>query len=239
MTALRSLLKWDGEEPGLVSAKAAIPDLLTKLEGGKPPAAVIASASLDPSELVAALAAAALGCDGSPGPTLTQTSPKAPRLLPQLSETAWAGAWPEAPRTARLNLAAGLHLMHDFWDASHTAAQEADDLGERDFSAYWHGIAHRREPDAGNASYWFRRVGRHPIFPSLVEEARPLLDEHGDAQLTSRLVSGGWNPGAMIELCTQARTGTSRETLARRLQRLEMWLLLEATVVALVSASPG
>ena len=61
----------------------------------------------------------------------------------------------------RLALAAGLLQIHDFWDASHEAAQEADDLGERDFSAYWHGIAHRREPDAGNASYWFRRVGRH------------------------------------------------------------------------------
>ena len=33
----------------------------------------------------------------------------------------------------------------------------------------------------------------------------------------------------MIDLCTQARPGTPEETLARRLQRLEMWLLLEAT----------
>ncbi len=121
--------------------------------------------------------------------------------------------FPRAPRTGRLNLAAGLLLIHDFWDASHEAAQEADDLGERDFSAYWHGIAHRREPDAGNANYWFRRVGRHPVFSSLAEEARPLLEEHGDAQLTSRLASGGWNASAMIDLCTQAGAGTPRETL--------------------------
>ena len=37
----------------------------------------------------------------------------------------------------------------------------------------------------------------------------------------------------MIDLCTEARPGTPRETLARRLQRLEMWLLLEATFAAL------
>ena len=36
---------------------------------------------------------------------------------------------------------------------------------------------------------------------------------------------GGWNPSAMIDLCTGARAGSPEETLARRLQRLEMQLL--------------
>jgi hypothetical protein len=236
MSTLRSLLTWDGREASLDSGKTAISGIVGQLESGAALAAVITSISLDPRELVAAIAASALGDDQSQGPALVQTAPRAPRLLPQLSEEAWASVWPKAPRTSRLNLAAGLLLIHDFWDESHAAAQNADDLGERDFSAYWHGIAHRREPDAGNASYWFRRVGRHAVFPSLVEEARPLLEEHGDAQLASRLISGGWNPSAMIELCTQARPGTPRETLARRLQRLEMWVLLEATVHAFDTA---
>ena len=48
-----------------------------------------------------------------------------------------------------------------------------------------------------------------PIFKPLAEEARPLLDEHGDSQLAGRLMSGGaWNATAMIDLCTQARPGT-------------------------------
>jgi len=239
MGLLRSRLVDNEGEARLRANGAPASQITSRLERGEAPKAILGAGSLDPADLVAALAADALGGDQSPGPTLTQTSPKAPRLLPQLSESAWAAVFPKAPRTSRLNLAAGLLLMHDFWDASHTAAQEADDLGEREFSAYWHGIAHRREPDAGNANYWFRRVGRHPVFASLVEEARPLLEEHGDPQLTSRLTSGGWNASAMIDLCTQARGGTPRETLARRLQQIEMWLLLEATFAAVALTSPA
>ena len=44
---------------------------------------------------------------------------------------------------------------------------------------------------------------------------------------------GAWNPSAMIDLCGGASPGTSRERLARRLQRLEMWLLLEASFAAI------
>ena len=94
--------------------------------------------------------------------------------------------------------------IHDFWDASHDAAQEADDLGESPVSAYWHGIAHRREPDPGNAAYWFRRVGRHRVFVPLADAARPLLAD--DADLGGRLLpQGSWNPFAFIDLCTRAR----------------------------------
>ncbi|MGO9470379.1 MAG: hypothetical protein ACLQVF_40300 [Isosphaeraceae bacterium] len=236
MKLLRSRLVYNDGEACLQANGAPASQITSRLERGEGPSAILAASALDPADLIAALAADSLGDDRSLGPTLTQTSSRAPRLLPQLSEPAWAAIFPNAPRTGRLNLAAGLLLVHDFWDASHTAAQEADDLGEREFSAYWHGIAHRREPDAANANYWFRRVGRHPVFESLAEEARPLLEEHGDGQLTSRLVAGGWNAAAMIDVCTQARPGTPRETLARRLQRLEMWLLLEATFAALAAA---
>ena len=96
-----------------------------------------------------------------PGPALVQQRPGASPCSASLSEQALAKLFPGASRPIVLALSAGLLQIHDFWDASHVAAQEADDLGEARFSAYWHGIAHRREPDAGNAAYWFRRVGRH------------------------------------------------------------------------------
>ena len=128
--------------------------------------------------------------------------------------------------------------VHDFWDASHHAAQQADDLGERHVSAYWHAIAHRREPDPGNAAYWFRRVGAHPIFSPLASAARPLLDAHGDPALTARLLQGeGWNPFAFVELCTDAGRNTPSADLARKIQRLEMLLLLEASAAAATVAS--
>jgi hypothetical protein len=211
-----------------------VTDVIGRLEAGELPVKLVRPNGLLAADLIAALAQAALGDDHSMGPALVQASPAYRTLLPSLSEPAWVAVFPSAPHRARLSLSAGLLQIHDFWDASHDAAQRADDLGERDFSAYWHGIAHRREPDAGNAAYWFRRVGKHPVFKPLAEAGRTLLDPEGDAQLANRLIPGGdWNPMVMIELCTQARPGTREESVARKLQRLEMWLLVEATCAAI------
>jgi hypothetical protein len=223
-------------QASLRSNGITVTEVVNRLEGVDSPVKLIGPGGLTSADLIAALALTALGDDDSVGPTLVQSRPRNPALLRSLSEPAWVAVFPSAPHRSRLSLAAGLLQVHDFWDASHDAAQRADDLGERECSAYWHGIAHRREPDAGNAAYWFRKVGKHPIFKPLAEAARPLLDEHGDSQVSGRLNSGGaWNATAMIDLCTQARPGTPQETLARRLQRLEMWLLLEATSAALVT----
>jgi hypothetical protein len=211
--------------------------IVRRLESGETLTDLIRGSRLAPADVVAALACTALGEDDSLGPALVQERPRRPRLALPLSEPAWSAVFPRAPETTRLALAAGLLLIYDFWDASHEAAQQADDLGEREFSAYWHGIAHRREPDAGNAAYWFRRVGRHPVFTSLAASAVPLLEQHADVGPSGRLISGtGWDPFAMIDLCTAAQPGSAAETLARTLQRLEMWLLLEATFAALESA---
>jgi hypothetical protein len=215
--------------------QAAGSDLLARLQAGEKPAEACRALGLGPGECVAALARAALGSD-DPGdwPPLVQEAPHWPALAGSLGEEAIAGLYPQATRPARLALAAGLLQIHDFWDASHHAAQQADDLGERGFSAYWHGIAHRREPDAGNAAYWFHRVGRHPLFGRLATDARPLLEAHGDGALSRSLLAGGtWNPQAMIDLCTAARAGSDRALLALKLQRLEMQLLLDATAGAL------
>jgi hypothetical protein len=186
-----------------------------------------------PVDLMAAVAVSALGDDEAQGPSLTQTAPARPRLADAIGSISLARLFPGARRPAVLALAAGMLQIHDFWDPSHDAAQEADNQGEKSTSPYWHGIAHRREPDAGNAAYWFRRVGRHPSFEPLAAIAQPLLDTHAEATLTRQLISGGgWNPFGMIDLCTQARPGSAREILARRLQRAEMWLLLEESFAA-------
>ena len=204
--------------------------VIDRLESGQEPARVAADLGLKPSDLIAALTAGALGSGTIDGPPLVRSTPGHPRLLAALSEPALAGIYPGATRPARLALAAGLLQVHDFWDASHHAAQEADDLGERRVSAYWHGIAHRREPDPGNAAYWFRRVGRHPLFAALTAAARPVLEASAVApSLTDRLLPrNAWDPFAFIDLCAGA--GPAETAIARKLQRLELWLLMEASL---------
>ena len=215
--------------PGDPSAR-----VITELEAGTPLESLSQTLGISAREVVAALGLAALGDSESPGPALVQERPAHPRLAGALAQPALSKLFPSSARPAVLALSAGLFQIHDFWDASHTAAQEADDMGETRFSAYWHGIAHRREPDAGNAAYWFRRVGKHFLLPALGAAARPILEKHGDSRWISQLLGqGSWNTLAMIDLCTGARRGTLDELLARRLQRLEMQMLLEATLGAL------
>jgi hypothetical protein len=232
MSSLWDQLVTDDGEPRLRSGGGmTVAEVIRRLEAGDSPGAL----GISTADLMAVLGFAALEGPESPGPALVQQPPRRPRLKGVLSEPSLARLLPGATHPARLALAAGLLQVHDFWDASHEAAQAADDRGERPFSAYWHGIAHRREPDASNAAYWFRRVGRHSIFPALSEAARPILEAHGDESLGARILGrGGWNPMAMIDLCTEARPGTPQEAVARRLQRLEMQMLLDATAAAVI-----
>jgi hypothetical protein len=110
---------------------------------------------------------------------------------------------------------AGLFLYHDCLDESHTISQDID----TPTGSYWHGILHRREPDAANAAYWFRRVGKHPIFDKLTEEA---------TALGLCITSGQWDPFSFIEACESCRnTRTPDEQVLRYLQLREWELLFD------------
>src|SRR5205814_1115995 len=95
---------------------------------------------------------------------------------------------------------AGLWLLHDFLDESHAISQEID----TPTGSFWHGILHRREPDYGNAKYWFRRIGQHPIFEPLAVAARELVKAAKDKlpqNMSYVCQQTSWDPYRFIDLC--------------------------------------
>jgi hypothetical protein len=132
----------------------------------------------------------------------------------ELSKAAPLTLFPGArfPREAM----SGLWLHFDDLDRSHHISQE---LSTQEAS-FWHGIMHRREPDPSNAAYWFRRVGRHALFPALQQAAQ----EAGYPSSSTE-----WNPYAWIDYWERARRrpGSEEHGIAMAVQQIEWELLFD------------
>jgi hypothetical protein len=121
---------------------------------------------------------------------------------------------PEAPM-------AGLWLYFScFEEAHHLIDDPKTHEGE-----FWHAILHRQEPDSGNAAYWFRRVGQHPVFPKLAAAAKEILKLYPDAEFRI----GQWDPFGFVQFCERARLqpGSVQEKAAMEIQRAEWQLLFD------------
>jgi hypothetical protein len=120
----------------------------------------------------------------------------------------------------------GLLLLLGCWNASHHISQDIHSPE----GSYWHGVAHRMEPDSFNAGYWFRRVGRHPIFPKLHAQGEEILnrEERNGHKLHWQLKSS-WDPFLFIDWCDEARAepGTASEKAALAIGKAEWQLLFE------------
>ena len=142
------------------------------------------------------------------------SSPEALRVL-KSSTAAELFSHSRAPDAAF----SGLYLYFSCMDESHKISQDIDSPD----GSFWHGILHRQEPDPGNAAYWFRRVGTHPIFPALHEAASRIGVDFGPR----------WDPFAFIDLCEQVRKrpGSEDERRALEVQRAEWQLLFDYCAV--------
>ena len=66
-------------------------------------------------------------------------------------------------------LKAGLHLLNDSLDQSHSYSQQIEDDAT---GCYWHGIMHRMEGDYSNANYWLHSADPSREKPSSCSGSR-------------------------------------------------------------------
>src|SRR6478735_6910639 len=161
-------------------------------------------------------------CELGPG---KPNEPLRPKLAALTTQSLFAGQQIKDHDSARCCLSA-IWLLHDFLDESHSLSQEIETTD----GSYWHGIMHRREPDYGNGKYWFRRVGQHPTFPTLLERAQELITAEGAKDAIAREIAQTktWDPYRFIDWCELlAHNQATQRTLAQRIAKAEWELLFE------------
>jgi hypothetical protein len=145
------------------------------------------------------------------------TPPEASQRLREAAPAIWFPA-ARSPEGAL----AGLWLYFGAFQEAHEIVQDL----ETPEGSYWHAIIHRLEPDTWNSGYWFRRVGRHPIFPALLENAVETVATDPDCGFVPE---GRWSPERFTAFCEVARDrpDSRAEHVAREIQSSE-WRLLFA-----------
>jgi hypothetical protein len=177
-------------------------------------------------------ASLAIGARTTHGPAVS--------VVKALARVCAEGLLPAGAKVARAALTAGLLTQHDHFDAAHAAAQSVEGEGQPPLGDHWHAILHRREPDYGNARYWYRQLGQAPAFAPLatwVSRFAPSECATSHSEIDAwrrRLVVGDvWQPFAMIDLCAACANRPATDPLVRfaaEVQAREMGYLLAETL---------
>jgi hypothetical protein len=159
-------------------------------------------------------------CDLGPGKPNAALRPK----LAALTVEQLFGGQPITDHNAARCCLSALWLLYDFLDESHTISQEIETVD----GSYWHGIMHRREPDYFNSKYWFRRVGKHAIFPELLAQAKELIAAEKPIDDIAGEIARAktWDPSRFVDWCEELAQGRAKQVkLAKQIAQAE-WRLL-------------